>query len=122
MKSACIRFPLWLKGGSGRTYILASAIADHSPKLFAIRAPPSLELRLVQDYDHLSATSTACAHPEFLARQKRGNDDRLFRSGIRYGGEPVRCRRQSPRNPDGRARSAAAAQARDHGVLPDPSR
>ena len=32
-------------------------------------------------------------------RQKGGNDDRLFRPGVRYGGEPVRRHRQPSRNP-----------------------
>ena len=53
---------------------------------------------------------------------KGGNDDRLFRSGVRDGGQPVRGDRQSPVDPDGRARPPAAAETGDDRLLSDPSR
>ena len=48
------------------------------------------------------------------------DDDGLFRSGVRDGGQPVQCHRQSSRNSHGRARPPADAETGDHGVLSDP--
>src|ERR1700730_13614266 len=99
MKRACIRFPSWLKGGPGRRHTLAPVIADHSIKLLA--TGPSAWGKLVAGLRLYPARSraadlTASACPGFLtARQNRGNDDCLFRPGIRHGGEPVRGDRQS---------------------------
>src|ERR1700684_2978117 len=117
MNRACIRFPSCAEGWSRRRPTLAPSIPDHSLKLSAARPLVSLEITLWPDYDRPRASSvcrgglSVRGRSEFLTERKRGgNDDRLFRSGIRHGGEPVRRHRQSSVDSDGRTRPPAAAE------------
>src|SRR5260370_27209539 len=128
MKRAFIIFPSWLRVIPAGVDTLAPDFAGHLQNLFAIPPPVSLEITMWPDYDppqhsRRAADPGVWGRTGFLKVKKGGaNHDRLFRSGGRHRGEPVRRHRQSPVAPDGRAGPAAVAATGDHRLLSDSPR